>query len=283
MAQRGPQWADWVATLPSTVQRLTGQWELRADGPPAHGHCSLVLPVRTADGTAAMLKVGFPEQDSEHEHLALRRWGGHGAVRLLSADPHSRALLLERLQPADLSGVTDSQACAAVAVLYRQLHVPALPSLRNLSSFIERQTAELANLPRSAPIPHRLVEQAIALGTELAADRSVPDRVLHTDLHYGNVLAGEREPWLAIDPKPLNGDPHYELAPMLWNNLDDVRLRVRRRLWTLLDATGFDEERARSWVIVRMVHNAMWAVRDGSPADPSWLTTCIAVTKAVQD
>ena len=287
MAGRGPQWADWVRSLPSTVQRLAGQWELRTDETDlAQGHCSLVLPVRRADGTAAVLKVGFPEEDSEHEHLALRRWGGHGAVRLLSADPHTRALLLERLHGSDLSEVPEARAIEVVAGLYRQLHVPAQPSLRALSVFIRRQTADLAVLPRDAPIPRRLVEQAVALGTDLVGDRSVDDRVIHTDLHYANVLAADREPWLAIDPKPLNGDPHYEIAPMLWNRLEeiaDLRGRVRHRLWTLVEAAGLDEDRARAWVLVRMVHNAMWAVRDSAPADPSWLTRCVAIAKAVQD
>ncbi len=287
MARRGPRWADWVAELPSTVERLAAQWRVRPDGDPGCGHCSLVVPVRTVDGVQAMLKIGFPEQDSENEHLALRLWGGHGALKLLSADPRRHALLLERLHPRDLSTVPETQACEVVAGLYRSLHVPASPALRALSSIIGRGTAELADLPRGGPIPHRLVEQAATLGRELIADRSVPDRVIHTDLHYSNVLAGDRAPWLAIDPKPLNGDPHYELAPMLWNRWDDivadVRDGVRRRFWTLVDAAGFDEERARAWVIVRMVHNAMWAVQDGLGADPGWLTRCVAVAKAVQD
>ena len=286
MAQRGPRWADWVATLPSVVRRLTGQWDLRRDGAAVHGHCSLVLPVRTADGGAGMLKIGFPDEESEHEHLALRHWAGRGAVRLLGADPHLRALLLERLHTGDLTGVPGAQACAVVAGLYGQLHVPALPSLRPLSGFVDRWTADLANLPRSAPIPRRLVEQAIALGRELSVDRAVAARVLHTDLHYANVLAGDRQAWLAIDPKPVNGDPHYEIAPMLWNRWEeiagDVRSGVLRRLWTIVDAAGFDEDRARAWVIVRMVHNAMWAVQDGPAADPGWLTRCVAVAKAVQ-
>ena len=140
--------------------------------------------------------------------------------------------------------------------------------------------------------PRRLVEQAIALGRDLGADRAVPPRLIHTDLHYGNVLAHAssdtgRERWLAIDPKPVNGDPHYEIAPMLWNRFEelagDVRDGVRRRFWTLVDAAGFDEDRARAWVVVRMVHNAMWAVQDGPQAEPAWLTTCIALAKAVQD
>jgi len=287
MAGRGPEWAAWVDGLPATVRLLVEQWRLRTDGDPTHGHCSLVLPVRTADGVAAALKIGFPDEESEHEHLALRRWGGIGAVRLLSAEPHHRGLLLERLSSEDLTAVPEAQACRIVADAYRRIHVSALPPLRSLASYVDRWTAELAELPRSAPIPRRLVEQAIALGTDLIADRAVTDRVIHTDLHYANVLAAQREPWLVIDPKPVNGDPHYEIAPMLWNRWDDiagnVRDGVRRRLWMLVDAAGFDEDRARAWVIVRMVHNAMWSLQDGPQTDPAWLTRCIAVAKAVQD
>nr|HRD11881.1 aminoglycoside phosphotransferase family protein [Mycobacterium sp.] len=133
----------------------------------------------------------------------------------------------------------------------------------------------------------RLVEQAAALGADLAAEPATDSRVIHCDLHYANVLAADREPWLVIDPKPVNGDPHYEIAPMLWNRWEelggDVREGVRRRFHTLVDAAGFDEDRARAWVVVRMVHNAMWALQDGPRADPGWLTTCISVAKAVQD
>ena len=287
MATRGPQWERWVDELPSTVRLLVEQWRLRPDGEPTHGQCSLVLPVRTSEGAAAVLKIGFPDEQSEHEHLVLQRWGGEGAVRLLSADPHHRGLLLERLGADDLGVVSEAQACGVVADLYRRIHVPAMPQLRPLSFSIGRWTTELAALARNAPIPRRLVEQAIALGTDLAADRTVADRVIHTDLHYFNVLAGEREPWLVIDPKPVNGDPHYEIAPMLWNRWDeiagDIRGGVRRRFWMLVDGAGFDEDRARGWVIVRMVHNAMWALQDGSQTDPTWLTRCIAVAKAVGD
>lgn len=107
MAHRGPQWAAWVDALPATVRLLGERWRLSPDGGPTHGHCSLVLPVRMAEGTAAVLKVGFRDEESEHEHLALQRWGGDGAVRLLSADPHHRGLLLERLGSDDLTAVSE--------------------------------------------------------------------------------------------------------------------------------------------------------------------------------
>ena len=280
MAGRGAHWSAWVDALPALVDRLNTRWELTVDGPAGHGHCSLVVPVR-AGGAPAVLKLGFPDEDSEHEHLALRRWGGDGAVRLLSADPHERAMLLERLSPADLTTVSDVEACEIVAGFYRAIHVDPLPQLRSLSTLVERWTEDLRRLPRSAPIPRRLVEQAISLGPQLCTGS--PTRLLHTDLHYANVLAGTRQPWLVIDPKPVNGDPHYEVAPMLWNRWPDVRDGMRRRFWTLVEAAGFDEDRARAWVIVRMVHNAMWALQDGAGIDRDWLTVCIAVAKAVKD
>ena len=165
-------------------------------------------------------------------------------------------------------------ACEVVAGVYPRLHVPAPPQLRPLTSYVARWTAQLAALPRDAPVPHRLVEQAVSLGRDLVADEASTGTMIHADLHYENVLAGDREPWLVIDPKPVSGDPHYEPAPMLWNRWDeaaatgDLRTGLRRRFHTLVDAAGLDEDRARDWVVVRMLHNALWELED----DPALLT-----------
>jgi streptomycin 6-kinase len=294
MAGRDETWAHWVDRLPRLTDAVLAEWELAVDGLPMHGYCSLVVPVRTATRTPAVLKITYDgDVESEHEHLALQHWGGHGAVRLLRADPRRRALLLERLHQEDLRDLWDVEACEVVAVLYRRLHVPALPQLRTLAEHVERWTAPLASLPRDAPIPHRLVEQTLSLVPDLLAD---PDdlRIVHGDLHYSNVLAGDREPWLVIDPKPMAGDPHYEPAPMLWNRFEelagDIRNGVRRRFHALVDAAGLDEDRARDWVVVRMVLNAHWSIEDAeqqqrrpTPEERDWITQCIAIAKAVQD
>ena len=247
------------------------------------GTDALVLPVRTSEGAPAVLKIGFPEVESEHEHLVLRRWAGHGAVRLLRADPRQRCRLLERLRPHRLDTVSDLDACELVAALQRRLHVPALPQLRSLSSCVEQWSEEFQALPRSAPLPRRLVEQAVSLSHDLTAEPAGADVVLHGNLHYGNVLGADREPWLAIAPRPLNGDPHYELAPMLWHRWDHLgsRIRdgVRNRLYTLVEAAGLDEDRARDWVIVRVVHEAIRALG----ADASTLTRYVTLAKAIQD
>jgi streptomycin 6-kinase len=101
---------------------------------------------------------------------------------------------------------------------------------------------------------------------------------------------------VVIDPKPMSGDPHYEPAPMLWNRWTEMtggsslRSDLRHRFHTIVDAAGLDEQRARDWVVVRMVLNASWTVLDGMRAgtplgaeDREWITRCVAIAKAVQD
>jgi streptomycin 6-kinase len=287
-ADRGPTWAEWVRRLPRLTATILDEWELAVDGEPMSGWTALVVPVVTDAGERAVLKLRCPGDEEEHEHLALQRWGGDGAVRMLRADPGRRALLLERLHRRDLTAAPVLEACEIVAGLYPRLHVPALPQLRPQTSYIERWTDDLSRLPRSAPVPHRLVEQAVSLGRDLVADPASVGTLIHGDLHYENVLAGDREPWLVIDPKPTSGDPHYEVAPLLCNRWDEVhgnvRDEVRRRFHTTVDAAGLDEDRARDWVVVRMVHNAMWEIEDhpDSP-DDAYLTMCVTIAKAVQD
>lgn len=292
-AERGADWAAYVERLPKLVAELVDEWGLQRDGDAMHGYASVVVPV-LADGASAMLKVAFPDVETEHEALALQRWGGRGAVRLLRADPHRRALLMERLHATDLTGVRDIEACEVVAGLYTQVHVPAPPQLRSFPDYLGRWTGALAALPRDAPVPRRLVEQALALHRDLAADPASTGTLLHHDLHYENVLAGDREPWLVIDPQPMSGDPHAEPAPMLWNRWEelagDVRAGIRRRFHALVDAASLDEDRARAWVVIRMVVNAYWSIEDAArlgrglePTEREWITRCVAVAKAVQD
>jgi streptomycin 6-kinase len=294
-AGRGPAWADFLDRLPALVRALLGEWQLTVDGESTHGYAAVVVPVRTSSGRPAVLKVGWPHEEAQHEHLALQHWHGRGAVQLLRADPHRFALLLERLHPEDLGDLWDVEACEVVGGLYARLHVPAPPQLRTLTSYVERWAGELEGLPRDAPVPRRLVEQAASLGRDLSRDEQSVGRMIHTDLHYANVLAGDREPWLVIDPKPLSGDPHYEIAPMLWNRWEElvgapqsVRDGIRLRFHTLVDVAGFDERRARDWVVLRMMVNALWRLQDPpetrrlTPTE-DYLTQCIAIAKAVQD
>lgn len=292
-AERGPDWAVWLERLPRLVDEVLDDWALTPDGAATHGWTALVTPVRTDEGGRAVLKVTFPHREAETEHLALRRWGGRGAAELLRADPHRFALLLERLKPRDLRALPTDDAVGEVARLYRRLHVPALQQPPRLSDQLRAWCDRLDALPRSAPVPRRYVEQAVSLGRSFADDDATDGHLLHGDLHDRNVLAGLREPWLAIDPKPLSGDPHWEPAPLLWNRWSaavatgDLRRALRRRLAIVCDVAGLDAARARAFVVVRVVVNALWEITDaaerGTTPDRDWLTRQVAVAKAVQD
>lgn len=285
LAQRDERLAGWVEQLPRIVRDLLDEWQLAPDGAPAHGRAALVVPV-VAGGEQAVLKVVRPRDEGRHEILALQTWHGRGAVRLLRADPRRDAMLLERMSTRRLSSEPVLAACEAVAALYPFLHVPAPPQLAPLTASVERATADLSRLPRDAPIPRRIVEQAVHLGRALASDPASTGRLVHGDLHDGNVLAADRAPWLAIGPEPVSGDPHAEIVPLLSSRWDevvasgDVRSAVRRRFNTVVDAAGLEEDRARDWVVVREAHHAMRAVVDG---DPDRVTTAVAIVKAVQD
>ena len=280
----------WRADAPKLTAALCAEWELEVDGSPmAGGSASVVLPVRTRAGDAAALKVGWPHPESEHEHLALRAWAGEGTVRLLRADPRRFALLLERAEPGhDLHRLPVLEACGVVAGLYPRLHRPALPQLDRLSAHAARWATGLAALRASDAVPRRFADQAAGLARTFAADPATDGTLLHTDLHYVNVLAAQREPWLVIDPKPLSGDPAYEVAPMLWNGWDelmatrDPRTAVLDRMFALVDGADLDEDRVRAWVTVRMMVNVKWAIEQQDPDLATWLTKAITLVKAVQ-
>lgn len=105
------------------------RWGLRQEGPPMRGQVAVVLPVvRTADGARAALKLQDVDEETAGEPVALRAWGGAGAVRLLDHDPATGTLLLERLdETRPLSRVPDVLAATEViaGLLARLTSVPA--------------------------------------------------------------------------------------------------------------------------------------------------------------
>lgn len=271
--------ADWLHRLPRLLDELIREWDLTVEGPVRSGACAVVIPVRPPGGRA-VLKVGWPHLEARTEHLALRAWAGRGSVRLLRADPSRFALLLERLDPdTDLHGMPAEQACAVIGDLLRVLRVPAPPQAPRLTAYADRVVEKLARAP--AFLPRRFADQARQLGRDLGASDADP-ALLHTDLHFANVLAGRRSPWLAIDPKPMAGDPAFEVAPALVNRtaelagVGSVRDALIRRLEVICDYGGIDPDRARAWTIVREVDNAI-----GLGNDRGRISLAMTVVKAM--
>jgi streptomycin 6-kinase len=262
--------ARWVDALPALAQRCLERWELRLDGPAAHGAVALVLPVLRSDGTPAVLKLQPVDDETGGEAAALRCWAGRGAVELYEHDPESGSMLLERLDASRaLTVVADD--LAAVAVIGHLLAglnaVPGWPGLRHLADVAQAtQDAVPRALRHAADREERdLLLRCAGHLAELLGE-PVGDRLLHWDLHYANVLArlDDAGTWRAIDPKPLTGDPGFELLPALWNRWDDVvatgdpTTAVLRRFDLLSELLGVDRGRAAAWTLARVLQNACW-------------------------
>ncbi|PKW17251.1 aminoglycoside phosphotransferase family protein [Saccharopolyspora spinosa] len=263
--------SPWIDELPELAEKQLGAWQLCPDGAARHGMVALVLPVVRDDGSAAVLKLQPVTGDTAGEPLGLRVWDGRGAVRLLEHDPVSGSMLLERLATRSLSSVDDDVAAARVlaGLLARLGSVPAPAGLRTLSDVAAGMLTDVpgACARLADPAQRRLLEHCAGVVAELRGEAG--DRLLHWDLHYDNVLAGQREPWLAIDPQPLAGDPGFELMPALHNRWDevgasgDVAGAVRRRFEAMVEVLGLDRQRAAGWTLGRVLQNCLWDIADG--------------------
>jgi streptomycin 6-kinase len=272
----------WITALPGMVADCLDRWELRVDGAPASGAVALVLPVLLADDTPAVLKLQPVDDETVGEPVALRAWDGHGAVRLLHHDPDSGAMVLERLDAGvTLAAVPDD--LAALETLSRILAglnaVTAPADVRRLAdvagAMLDRMPHAMATV--SDPAERRLLDRCAQTVTDLLPDAG--DRLLHWDLHYDNVLgirpgsADRAESWLAIDPKPLAGDPGFELLAALHNRWEDViatgdvARAVRRRFDLMTEVAGIDRERAAGWTLGRVLQSMLWDIDE---PDAAW-------------
>ncbi|PRB14122.1 aminoglycoside phosphotransferase family protein [Microbacterium sp. MYb62] len=265
---------EWLSTVPSVAHDLLRTWGLRPEGEVRSGEAGIVVPVHRADGTPAALKLQVPRAETRAAILGLTRWDGRGVVRLLDSDADRGGMLIERLHADRSLDVVedDDDAVRVIGGLLARLHgVPAPDGLPRLGTIV-------AGMIDDAPEAMRILDSAdrarldrwVRTVDEVGAEPG--DRLLHWDLHYGNVLAADREPWLAIDPEPLVGDPGFDLWPALdsgWSvdpaDADAPRI-VRRRFEILTEMLDLDRDRAAVWTRARLLQNTLWDVEDGYTA-----------------
>jgi len=262
----GPERAAWVAALPAVVENVVEQWGLVLGEPfEPGGNCAWVAPGTDREGRDIVLKVAWRHDESMHEAEGLAALHGNGAVDVHAFEhvaDDTTVMLLERCRPGtELRGQPEAAQHVVVTELLRSVWSADLGSdhpFRPLSAmagdWVARARARLDADPRR--MDAGLAREGLALFVELAQPR--PDDVLlFTDLHAGNVLAGERRPWLLIDPKPYVGDRHYDVLQHLLNCDEALRADPIGLTGTVAELADLDAERVRRWLFARCVQQLL--------------------------
>jgi streptomycin 6-kinase len=246
---RGEAGPPWLERLPGIIESCVQQWSLVLNPPFSQLSYNWAAPGMLQNGAPIVLQVCFPDKEFFTEAEALRIYDGRGSVRLLAVDLEGGALLLERLLPgAALESMVDDQQATHIAARVMQTLWRPAPQESAFPSF----ATWIKNMARLAPslvephsaFPARWIERALSLFVDLS-DPHVELVLLHGDLHQGNILSAGREPWLAIDPKGVTGEPVCETGPLLINVLPsfsdtrETRRVLLRRMAQLAEELGF--------------------------------------------
>lgn len=250
-----PTGATWLADLHRTVDHLAEHWQLKVGRPFPGSTVAWVAPARRA-GETLVLKVQWPHPECEHEAAALSAWDGDGAVKLLAHDPDRQALLLERCVPGTrLAHRSEVDAVGVMVSLLPRLWMPGREPFRPLEDEAAGWAASMDEAWTAAgrPCERRLVDAAHQFLADLGPTQG--EQVLvHQDLHGDNVLASQRSPWLAIDPKPLTGEREFSCAPVIRAfEFGHSAKQVTGRLDRLSAELGLDRERVRGWAVAQTV------------------------------
>ena len=267
----GADGADWLERFPATLAEFADRWSLDVLPPFDPLSYNYAAPAVRCDGTAAVLKAGVPCREIETEVAALALYAGRGAVRLLEAEVERGVMLLERAVPgAPLRWMDDEDATVAAAEVMRRIWRPVpgehpFPTVADWTSGLSRLREKFEG--GTGPFPAGAVENAETL-FEMLLDSMDEPVVLHGDAHHWNILAATREPYLAIDPKGVVGEPAYEVGAFLRNPMrelldaqDPVRL-LSRRVDIFEQRLGIDRSRMIQWAFAQAILSAWWFYED---------------------
>ncbi|MEU9269268.1 aminoglycoside phosphotransferase family protein [Streptomyces sp. NPDC048251] len=280
LGETAPDGDGWLEKLPEAARQAVALRELTVDRVQVPGgRTSMVVLVRRADGTPAVLKLAPPRFRPQAERAALTHWDGLGAVQLLEEPQTAGALLLERLHPdVSVRSLAEAKALLEAAGTLRRLWVepPAGHSFESVADRTGRQAQAMRASAEAEPEVAPLVDAALAARAELLA--GPPEhRLLHGTFRQSKVLAGERMPWLAVGPDPVVGECAFDLARLVRDRVEDLIASpsgaptTRRRVKRLAESLELDQERLRGWTLFRAVESGVRARRVGRTRDAELL------------
>ena len=270
----------WLARLPAMVEAARSRWDLQV-GPPFEpgGVTSWVAPAKTPAGTDVVLKIVVPHEEAAAEPQGLAAWDGKGAVRLLDHEPDSWTLLLERVGPGDLEHAGPTAWLPALLDILGRLWAAPIPDdVPRVADVVAPWPGLMRSRAKADTWDPSVVDRAIEI-LESWPHESVDKRLLHGDLHPENVLARGDE-WVAIDPKPVVGDPAYDLRQVIRAVVDPDAPVVGPVVDEIATETGIDVDRMLGWTMAIQVESAIWALphdRQEAEVDYRLAAACAAL------
>jgi streptomycin 6-kinase len=271
----------WLQSLPSILEELSSTWDLKLMPPYREMSFNYVAPALQSDGLEGVLKVGVPRTELVTEIAALKVFNGTGAVALYKADPEMGALLLERLRPGKplFNAADDEFATRVASEVIRQLQSSSLdhdvfPTVGDWFQGFQRLRDEFNG--ETGPFPSELIDKAESISHDLLVSMERLT-LLHGDLHHWNILSSEREPWLAIDPKGVIGEPEYETGAWIRNPFPNIlemsnpARMIVRRVHQFSIELGFDRDRIYGWAFSQAVLSAYWSYEEKDKGWENWL------------
>ena len=292
--REGEAGLSWLDRLPRLVAAACDRWDCTIDGEATHGQVALVVPVRHRRGPA-VLKISFPHPGNIGEGTALRTFAGAAAVELYEADDTGLELVIERCQPTTLGEliVTTKQVRVEGAIeiagdLARRLAViPCGDStITRLADTMPGWREELLNQVACHPdaLPGRAIRRALETIEHLAGDETAT--MLHGDLHFGNIMSADREPWLTIDPKGWSGTAAFDAFTVIIGGRDALTVGPRRdadiaqRISRFAAAASVDPDLAAACCQARAVSTYFYQLQFPDPGVDLELARALAIPKS---
>jgi streptomycin 6-kinase len=268
-----PSKTAWDAAAAELVGTMLKRWGLTAGQPFVGGEAATVLRVTTAEGTSAVLKIGYPHVEAIWEAVGLEAWGEALAPRVLRQDAWTWALLLEDVQPGIpllRYRVPARDALRSAGRLYRALStrpVPeGIPRLEEaMRPFLDKAVSRLRQHRPLLGGNGDVLEAGLETFARLL-EVSPDDSFLHGDYNPGNVISSETG-WRAIDPKPMRGDSAFDLWPLVsqlgspWTSARPEEVLLRQ-LQQVAEIAGVEPRRAAAWGFARAALNISWFLDD---------------------
>jgi streptomycin 6-kinase len=262
---------EWLAAVPDLISSVTERWDLHvtavANRIDAFG---MSIPARR-ESDRMTLRIAYPDAFLADETAALRAWDGAGAVRVLEEDDNGAQL---RSSPSPGTALSlernEMRALRMVADALRQLWIAPPEGIQTLAAEVR---AWGSSMPERFESVHQPFDEQLMRDAEVMFRSFGPSQMdavlLHGDVRLDTfLLDGERA--VAIDPKPLAGEPAFDVAALLRDGPGDLvrdpaagRQRLQGRLEQLTDLLDVRASRVRGWAFAVAIDTGLYAYETG--------------------